>query len=428
MPTGSQKRFTRSGTVMPPLGLAYLKSNLPKDFNVSIIDGEVNNHSLEKTTELLVQFQPDLIGIGVANIYSSNAISLSEKIKLVNRAPIVLGGPYPSNLPENAIFNDSVDAIVLGEGEESFVDLCYDYLKNGRLGTQAIDGCWIKQDNGNILRGKQRTRQKLLDSFCFPDWSDLPVKDYYSPDALDFPMLSMITNRGCPYRCSFCGTHAVWGKSVSFRSVKNMIEEIERNIIEFNTREITFVDDVFTLRKQIVMELCQEIQKRKLKFHWFCNARADHIDYELAHSMAKTGCHQIYFGIESGSERILKLVNKEHTISDVENTVHAMRRAGIDISAGFIVGFPFDDDESIYQTIQLAKKMNPERLQFSVFNPIPETEIIQQYGLVSREVEGYHTPESHMKSEILEKAKYWQRLAYNECGYGTKAKIKREKS
>lgn len=431
MPGGSQKRFTRSGTVMPPLGLAYLKANAPREVEVEIIDAEVEDLSLEDTLARVASLRPDFVGLTVASAYRDIIEPFTIGASRELGVPVILGGAYPSSEPGHAIRHPGVSAVVVGEGEKPFASICQVIGSGGtgrlQLGDAPLDGVWHYSEDGILTHSSVRPRTEDLDDLKFPDWRGLPIDAYFSPDARQFPLLSIMTNRGCPFRCTFCGTHAVWGKQTTFRSAESVLKELERDIDLYGARTISFVDDVFTLRRDFVLQLCKHIVDRSIDIEWFCNGRADLIDSELAAAMARAGCRQVYLGMESGNDEILKQVRKAHTVAQAVSAAEALRQEGIALSAGFIVGFPFDTDASVDDTIALAQHLRPEKIQFSIFNPIAGTALAREFGMSGSEIVGYHFAATHdgLVDQNLVRARQWQIKAYTSCGYDADSRRRR---
>jgi radical SAM superfamily enzyme YgiQ (UPF0313 family) len=176
------------------------------------------------------------------------------------------------------------------------------------------------------------------------------------------------------HRCAFCASHALYGR-LRFFTVPSVVDELERLVRQLGVRELSFVDDAFTLDRERSLHLCQEMLRRQLELSWFCNARADELDDELVQNMAEAGCHQVYLGFEAGSQRILDSVGKGLKVEQLVRAAELLARHGIARSVGFIVGLPGEDDASVAETIGLAQRVSPERLQFTRFCPLPGSKL-----------------------------------------------------
>jgi len=184
-----------------------------------------------------------------------------------------------------------------------------------------------------------------------------------------------MTSRGCPFNCTFCASSLLFGKRFRGRSPKNVVDEIEQVVSEYNPESIEFSDDEFTLDRKRVAGICDEIRRRGLSVIWACSSRVDVISRELLRKMRAAGCFFIYYGVESGSQRILNLMRKGITMEQVIDAIRWTKEVGIETLASYIIGFPGETEEDIEETIALAKKLNTDYAQFSLATPYPGTEL-----------------------------------------------------
>lgn len=397
-PPGLCKTFTRSGSVYPPLGLCQLKAVDCYDL-MQVIDAEGLGFSDEQTQQLIKKMQPQIVGL-TATSFTLDIVEKWAKFCKTQNAIVIVGGPH-ARLDPVGIFKScpSADIVVRGEGECIINELILQILN------QKMD----KSLPGVCYRNKRHIDSKILkvDDFSkipFPVMNFLPIANYWCPDALNRPMLTMMTTRGCPYICAFCSSPAVMGKKVRGWSVEQVINELKYLYFELNIKEISFVDDVFTINRKRTLQLCNEMVKNQIRITWFCNARADHIDEEIAKSLQQAGCHQVYLGFESGSQSILDNINKRATIEKLINGAVILKKYGINRSIGFVIGLPGETDDTVTQSIKLAQQIKPERLQFTRFTP-----------LVGSPLENFKFENNGFHTLAEDQVGLWIKRAYEEC-------------
>jgi anaerobic magnesium-protoporphyrin IX monomethyl ester cyclase len=275
---------------------------------------------------------------------------------------------------------DHFDVVVLGEGEQTMLDLLNAH-ETGR-DMQSVAGIavrvgagadtLVRDDASPFFTGK-RPFAPDLDSLAFPARDLLPNRNYidYGEKKYGHSITTIMSSRGCPFLCEFC-SNVIFGGSYRERSTGSVVDEIEQ-ALSFGYDRISFADDVFTMKPPRVFALCEEILRRKLSFKWECLGRVDAMDFSLARAMKKAGCMRIYFGIESGSERILKLMNKNITVDQARTAVEASHRAGLEVGAFFILFYPGDTDATVLQTLHFAASLPLDYLGLSMPYPLPGT-------------------------------------------------------
>ena len=197
----------------------------------------------------------------------------------------------------------------------------------------------------------------------------------------DFPVAPVLSSRGCPYNCDYCAVNSIWKRKYRTRSIENIVDEIELLIKRYGVKEIHFEDDNLTLNRQRVIELCDEIKRRNLKFSWACpnGIRIDTLDEKLLKRMKESGCYSISFGIESGSQKVLDDVHKRLDLKIVPGVVRTARKVGIETKGFFIVGFPTDTEETIRQTVEFAKSLPLDVAAFFVCMPLPGSKLFEDW-------------------------------------------------
>jgi radical SAM superfamily enzyme YgiQ (UPF0313 family) len=362
----------------PPLGILYLAAVLEeKGVEVSVLDQAAEGLTIRDTVKWVNAENPDVLGFSTFATSGRTAAMISQEIKKENPdVTVVFGNYYATFNPERVLGKyPSVDIIVRGEGERTVIDLV-DCLKHqGRL--KDVLGISFRNEGG-VISTADGPLIKDLDSLPFPDRS-LVSEDYHSVMAganiAPRKFTSVVSSRGCVYRCRFCCCTQFARSRWRPRSVKNTLEELCFLASE-GYKQFIFVDDNFTGSPKNVIKLCREMRKEKLDMEWICEGRVDNSSYEMFWEAAKAGCRILYFGIESANQRILDYYNKRITPEQSRTAVRTARKAGADVIVGsFIVGAPDETREEIQNTIGFADRIPIDIPQFNILGVYPGTEI-----------------------------------------------------
>jgi len=336
-----------------------------------------NNHNVWKEMRKTIHdFNPDLIGITVWTTFVASAFKIASICKSENKL-VVMGGPHITLKSKEVMeICPDVDFLVIGEGEETFSRLVKSIENMGISGEKEehfknLDGISYRL-NGKIIHNPLREFIKNLDSLPFPARELLINKNLYDSEDMGLIM----TSRGCPYNCAFCAT-SIWKREVRYRSIDNVIEEIKLVIDNYGTRQFTFKDDSFTVNRKRVLEFCHKLIKENIRIYWECNTRVDHVDEELLMKMKEAGCNGIKVGIETGSERVLKLMNKRITLSQCREAAKLFKKVGIFWTGYFMMCIPSETKDEIYQTMNFMKELKPDFASFSVYEPYPGTDLFK---------------------------------------------------
>jgi len=358
--------------VIPPLGLLYNASSLKEaGFKVKIIDMEVEKLGFDTFDYFIRKSQPKLVGINCTTPVYSTIQQMTRIIKRINPSIFMLiGGPHPTLLPESALNEASIDFLIRGEGEIAVVELMEAILSSTQK-LNNIRGLSYKE-NGRQIHNPDRPVIEDLNQLPFPERTMLPYRKYFSAAAKENPCTSMITSRGCPYNCMFCSNIF---RRPRFRSPQNIADEIELILNRLHLHDIEFLDATFNLKKRQVLDICNEIIKRKLDFSWRCICRVDLIDKEILQRLKAAGCYLITYGVESGSDRVLKILQKGFTVSKVEQTFKITKETGFETHGLFMVGTPGETRQEIKETIEFSKKLDPNYAQFFITTPLPGSKL-----------------------------------------------------
>jgi len=374
----SRRKFgkgERVSSIIHPLGLAYLAGILKKEqFDVKILDAEALNLADEEIIGYIEKYKPNLVGLGAKTPGIYKVFRIAKKIKeKYPKIKIVLGGPHPTALPDESIEKKFVDFVIVGEGEFTMLELVKEL--NSKKSFEKINGLFFKK-RGKIMKNPRREPITNLDLLPFPVYELLPLNKYISGDSRHKKFVSILTSRGCPGKCLYCNK-LVFGNHCFMRSAENLIEEIEFLVKKYGFKEFHIVDDLFTNNRQRVIDFCNLLIKKRIKIEWKCGngVRVGTIDLELLRIMKKAGCYSISYGVESGNQEILNKMRKGQTLKQIENAVKLTKKVGLDCVCFFIFGNIGENKKTMRETIEFAKKLNPDFALFSVMVPYPGTPI-----------------------------------------------------
>jgi hypothetical protein len=335
-----------------PVGLLALAAVMRKggcgdpilfDTNLSIINGDIrlDEHFYRSAAERICSHHPDMLGFMTECDSYHHVLQMIEEVKRLRPECVcVLGGPHASAIAQQTMARRAfVDAIVLGEGERTIVDLVNAYAKQT---VGPIPGTLRRGSNGQVLDGGPRPLALKLDDL------PIPAYDLYPGSAEEEVFVE--AGRGCPFQCSFCSTAPFWQRKHRVKSPERILEEIQLVQRLYRSKRVHFTHDLLTTDKHWLARLCHTLVDAGAPVKWTCSARTDTVDYELLSLMADAGCNAIYFGIESGSARVLKDIQKDVPIEESLAVLRQCRDVGIRPNAGFILGFPTEGRDSIEDT------------------------------------------------------------------------------
>jgi radical SAM superfamily enzyme YgiQ (UPF0313 family) len=367
----------RSVFRFPPLGVAYLAGALEQaGHNVHLLDCTFLER--EQALRQAKAVKAEMVGIYCMVSMVDECMWFAHELRPHCRM-LLAGGPLPSCEPES--FLDAFDVVVRGEGEQTLIDLLA--TDGSELQLRRVPGVVFRlrspnsSDKATVFTPDRRP-QRDLDQIPFPARHLLPNQRYieYTRGKYGYSITTVMSTRGCPFRCEFC-SNVVFGGSYRERSARNVVDEIE-SALAVGYDRISFADDVFTMKKGRVLEVCNEINARGLRFAWECLGRVDALDYPTAVAMKQAGCTRIYFGIESGSDQILEQMNKKITTDQAVRAVEAAHRAGLEVGAFFILCYPGDTNETVLQTLRFAARLPLDYLGLSVPYPLPGTALFER--------------------------------------------------
>lgn len=414
-----------------PYNLGILQASLDSTYETEIFDPNFENLSEETIRTKIRDFAPDVVGITSFSTEYIKEISFHAaliKEELPNTV-VILGGVYPTVLPEQAIADKNIDYCVLGEGEYRLPQLLN--AINDEQGFSDIDGIGYQKE-GQIIVQPVTEFIDDLDSIPLPDYYPLNIQEYgnyvtkFSHTIIprQFPSAVTISSRGCPYQCVFCAGHTVSGRKVRMRSAANILKEIDGLYNEEGIREIIFLDDHFLFSEKRAIEIMKGLIDRDYELTWKCvNLAIFSLTEEILKLMKKSGCYQLTLSIESGDQDVLKnLIRKPVNLDNAIVTVKLALEMGFEVISNFVFGFPGETWEQIRRTCKFADDLNLTMANFHIATPLPKTSLMAtciKEGLVNpdEELSGYthgviNTAEfSSMELQIL-RAFEWDRINF----------------
>ena len=355
----------------PPLGLGYIAASLRRHrVAVELVDCTFLDK--EEAIERITHSNSRIIGIYAMYSIKRSCLELARRLR-AHCELLVVGGPLPSL--NAADFLQDFDVAAIGEGEETMVEIADCIEQDSDL--SSVKGIAYKK-NGHVFFTPPRNFISNLDESPFPSrdlFDNESYKRYYSKK-FGYTTTSMITSRGCPFSCDFC-SRPIFGNDFRTRSPNNIVDEVE-SIASMGYDRVWFSDDCFTLNRSHIINVCNTMIQRGLTIGWECLSRVDTMDQEVARKMKQAGCIRVFFGIESGNNKVLALMNKRITIQQAHQAVHNAKKAGLQVGAFFIVGYPGETNNTLLDTVNFASSLPLDYLSFTLPYPIPGTSLYER--------------------------------------------------
>ncbi|MEK6920479.1 MAG: radical SAM protein [Nanoarchaeota archaeon] len=377
------------GTLYPSLGMAAVAAICEvKGHTVKVTDGEALSLNLSDIRDEITSFKPDFVGMPTfaTNIDMCHTIARISK-EINPHAKVMLGGAHTSIFAQHALSSPHVDFGIQSEAEIVF-DEFLDALDQEKDFTH-VKGLVYKDSTGTIHVNPKQKLYPDLNQFPIPARHLFPMEKYHSSANLRGKRtLNMMTSRGCPYRCTYCSSPQIFGQSFRYLNTENVMKELRQLRDVYGADSIQFYDETFTVHRQRVIDLCEAMIKENLNMQWACFTRANLVDKELLKKMKEAGCYLIFFGLESGVQRLIQLIKKDITLEQSRNAVKLCKEAGIQAWCSFILGLPGETKEESQQTVNFALELDPEYVQFPIFMPWPGTaiyDIAKKHGVILNE-------------------------------------------
>lgn len=396
------------GIRSPPLGLmhlaAYLETN---DIPVEILDANVLGYTPRRAAEEAKRSGAGIVGLTATTPTVSSALATMDAVREASPDVVgVIGGVHATFMPEETLRRcPSLDIVVRGEGEETLLELARrlgDHSWEGlggrergsgrqRLFSEAVSkvaGIAYRDPVGPEARlTPPRPPIKDLDALPLPARHLVPFEKY-TVKGEETPIGSMVTSRGCPFACAYCSSSRILGAGFRCRSASGVADEVALLHERYGLREVEIVDDIFTLNRKRAMDFAAELRRRRLDVRWVASSRVDTIDRELMEGMRRGGLSKIYFGVESGSQRVLDLMNKRVTLAKVRAAFRAAKECMVRTIGSFMFGYPGETLEEMGETMKLATELDPAYAQFTILTPYPGTPVydrLKRAGLLLTE-------------------------------------------
>lgn len=407
------KRFTGLINNYFPVGLAYLAAIVKRaGYSVKIYEADAavkpsgldfaheyqqygaylqavngwDHPAWQEVRQVIADYRPDVVGISSMTHQIASALRVAEVSKSVNpEVPVVLGGAHPTVSHEQTLSHPAVDLVIRGEGETSFLALVQTLAEKAQ-DLRHIPGLSYK-DQGGIQNNPLGKVVSDLDALPYPAREELMYLDNYSLEDMGL----MLTSRGCPFHCTYC--YHPWKGKMYFRSIDNVMEEIVRVRRDYGTRQFTIKDDTLTVKRQHIVEFCEQLLRRNIKINWDCTTRVDRIDEQLLQLMIRAGCNTIKIGVESGSQKILQEIQKGITLDQVRQAARLFNKHGLFWSCYFMIGLPQETEDDIFKSYYFLKELNPHYASLGLYTPFRFTKLFEQgveYGLLFPEVDLQH--------------------------------------
>lgn len=370
--------------VMPD-EVAMLKERAKKfkDYQDSLKN---NAHPVwQEVISVLKDFDPDVVGFTVLSPEVGSAVKFSSLAKEGRKDRVVVwGGHHATFLPDDVLSYGVVDVVARGEGEKTAVELL-SALKQGRAGLKDVRGISYIE-NGKVVHNRDQELIEDLDAVPFPAHHLAMFPEAFK----HMERIGIMTNRGCPFRCGYCSSPTFTRKTVRFRSYENVLAEIRHVTRFYNKNVVSFLDDNFTINKKRVTDLCDHLMSADLKVSWDTMTRADILSEDVVKLLKEADCCGITIGIESGSERMLKKINKGVNIGKVVEAFDLLYKYDIPSGANFMAGFPEETMADIDETFSVMKRIKTENINFNIFEPIPGSPLLEdckRLGLVPADID-----------------------------------------
>jgi len=412
-------KITKVGLINPPYtrrvlfySLPYLLGSLRKldlSADFKLFDCPAMGYRLEYLFSKLQEYQPDIIGVSVPfTITLKVALHIIDVCKkLFPQAWIVAGGVHASLCPEDLF--DKCDYVVIGKGEGPMEQIIRSYQDRSK--SRDIAGTVYSDNDKMIIVPKN---DENVDSLGSPDWSDVDLTEFFSPRIFGSQEkgFSVFASTGCSFNCTFCSNHLLTHRKVIYRNLDDVVSEIQWFQKKYDINIFSIADEVFTLDKKRVFEFCDILEKRKVDIRWTFQTRANLVsDKKMLMRMKELGAERVTIGIESGNSEVLR-INKNISLDQIVDAVDILKSVGFLVYAGFIIGFPEDTIDTVWETITFADKLDLDSPGFQLMVPYPKTKVrekaLKEGGILTNDFNKYTTygvvyvPPGLKKYDLLE--------------------------
>lgn len=377
----SQKAAEKLG-IFPSLALLQLAAWVRQaGFEVGLIDLHAENLQPKDAGQRVRDFAPDIVALTAKTLGWPAVIEIAQMVKAeYPRALVVVGGPQLAIYPKESLTWECFDMAVVGDGEETFLDICEHVESGSEL--DKIPGTVVRVGGGDVVINPSRPVPKDIDKYPMPAWDLVDINRYNCLTLLK-PFATMVTTRGCPWHCGYCSQ--VYSDKLRFRSPELVVDEMEFLVKTHGVKEIVMFDETFTIGKKRMRKLSEEILRRNLKVKFNIRARVDTVDREVLELLKRAGLRSIHMGVEAGTDRVLKIMNKQITREQTERAFRIAREVGIETRGYFMVGYYDATPQDVEEMINFSSSIGLDWASYSVATALPATDlyrIAQERGYV----------------------------------------------
>ncbi len=369
----SRKSAEKLG-IFPSLALSQLAAWVRENgFSVQIIDLHAENIFPHQAAARVTEYAPHIVALTAKTLGWPAVLDVARMVRVAApEATIVVGGPHLSIYPQESLSWDCFDVAVVGDGEETFLEICQRVESGSEL--EGTPGTWLRKTSGELVQAPPRPPVHDLDRYPFPAFDLLPMDRYHALTVL-LPMATMATSRGCPFHCGYCSQ--VYSERLRFQSPERVVEEMAWLERRFGVREIVMFDETFTIGKGRMLRFAEEVRRRDLKVKFNIRARVDTVDREVLRALKDAGLRSIHMGVEAGNDRMLGIMNKQITTDQVVEAFKAARDVGVETRGYFIIGYYDATPRDLQDTIDFACTLGLDWASFSVATPLPATDLYE---------------------------------------------------
>jgi radical SAM superfamily enzyme YgiQ (UPF0313 family) len=358
-------------------------------YDVKILDAYALNLSLEKIKEVFLEFSPDVLCVSLWTSTFEGEMMGARFLKNIKKdLLIIVGGPHMDLYAKETLERyPFLDYSVFGEGEKTILELLNALNKERKV--EDLKGV-VYRKNGRIIQNEAQEIIKDLDEIPFPLIGELPLERYLNiMSGEGTSCIYILTSRGCPFKCKYC-VDQQFGRTIRIHSPAYIIKYLKYLVEELNIDKIDFFDDTFTINKKRTITICNKIIEGNLnhRISWSIRTRADTVDEEIIGKLKSAGCYRIGFGVESGSQKILDIMNRGMSKDQIRKSFKLCKKYGLEISANFMIGYPGESKKTYRQTIDFAKELDPTYALFSITIVQPNSDLyrdLQKEGIIVKD-------------------------------------------
>ena len=363
--------------IFPPLAVMSLSAWLKRhtDHEVHVLDGVVEDLDGPGIERAVAALRPDVVGVSATATH--NLVNMDTCIRATQRAApdafVVMGGAHVNSFPHQAARFPGVDACIQGDGEEPLAALLETLEQDGDL--EQVPGIVLLREDDTVFEGERQPPIHDLDVLPFPDRQACPPGRYFTPGMRGGRTTTMMSSRGCPHRCVFCNVPTRYRP----RSPAGVVDELAECVHRHGIQDVHFVDDLFNITPERVMEISEQILQRGLKVWWGYKASVRQTTPEMIRLARRAGCYRMHYGVETYTDEGLKALNKKATVEEIEAVFRMTQAEGVKAIAYMIMGCPHERTaDDILGVVPFMHRLKPDYVVYSLFTPYPDAPIFEE--------------------------------------------------